>query len=120
MKLKLDENLSRYLKPELEDLGYDVETVADENLLSQPDEKIAQAARKENRILFSLDTDFADISSYEPGTHPGVVVFRPKSFGPLAVNYFIKKFVTGTDLSKLIGCIVIVEHGRMRVRRPKD
>ena len=34
MKLKLDENLSRHLKTRLNDLGHDVSTTADENLLS--------------------------------------------------------------------------------------
>jgi hypothetical protein len=34
MKLKLDENLSRHLKPVLIGLGHDVLTAADENLLS--------------------------------------------------------------------------------------
>jgi hypothetical protein len=34
MKLKLDENLSRHLKPVLIGLGHDVLTTADENLLS--------------------------------------------------------------------------------------
>ena len=37
MKLKLDENLSRHLKPILIELGHDVLTAADENLLSRPD-----------------------------------------------------------------------------------
>lgn len=36
MKLKLDENLSRHLKPVLFGLGHDVLTAADENLLSHP------------------------------------------------------------------------------------
>jgi hypothetical protein len=36
MKLKLDENLSRHLKPVLIELGHDVLTAADENLLSHP------------------------------------------------------------------------------------
>jgi hypothetical protein len=37
MRLKLDENLSRQLRGQLADLGHDVDTVADEQLLSQPD-----------------------------------------------------------------------------------
>ncbi len=35
MKLKLDENLSRHLKPALTGLGHDVLTAADEGLLSR-------------------------------------------------------------------------------------
>ena len=41
MKLKLDENLSRHLKPVLTGLGHDVLTAADENLLSRPDTEVA-------------------------------------------------------------------------------
>ena len=37
MKLKLDENISRHLKPVLENLNYDVLTVSDQGLLSQND-----------------------------------------------------------------------------------
>ena len=71
MRLKLDENLSRHLKPILAGLGHDVLTAADENLLSRPDTVIAAAAFKEERILLTLDIEFADLRKYPPGTHPG-------------------------------------------------
>ena len=45
MKLKLDENLSRHLKPVLIELGHDVLTAADEDLLPPPDTEIARAAK---------------------------------------------------------------------------
>lgn len=118
MKLKLDENLSRHLKAQLEAFDHDVQTARDQNLLSQPDAIIARAARDERRMVFSLDTDFADIRAYAPGTHPGIVVFRPTSFGPLAVNRFVEEFVRAAKLEDLAGCLVIVEPGRMRIRHP--
>ncbi|MBI1802028.1 MAG: DUF5615 family PIN-like protein, partial [Chloroflexi bacterium] len=49
MMLKLDENLSRHLKPDLAALGHDVLTAAEEGLLSQPDTAIATAASREGR-----------------------------------------------------------------------
>ncbi|MDM7998106.1 MAG: DUF5615 family PIN-like protein [Acidobacteriota bacterium] len=70
MKLKLDENLSRHLKPVLAGLGHDVLTAADENLLSHPDTEIAQAAKEEQRMLLTLDIEFADLRKYPPGSHP--------------------------------------------------
>jgi len=118
MKIKLDENLSRHLKDRLEASNHDVQTARDEDLLSQPDEIIAKAAHKEGRMVFSLDTDFADIRTYAPGTHPGIVVFRPTSFGPLTVNRFVEEFVQAVNLEELTGCLVIVEPGRMRIRHP--
>jgi predicted nuclease of predicted toxin-antitoxin system len=119
VKLKLDENLSRHLRPLLEALGHDVLTVADEGLLSQPDAVIAAAARAEGRILLTLDVEFADLRKYPPGDHPGIILFRPRSFGPLATNEMIRQFIRSVDLKSLAGCVVVVEPGRMRIRRPE-
>lgn len=78
MRIKRDENLSRHLKMSLATIGHDVETVADEGLLSQPDFAKAAAAKAENRVIFTLDSDFADVRRFPPGEHPGVVLFRPR------------------------------------------
>ena len=118
MKLKLDENLSRHLKPALIGLGHDVLTAADENLLSHPDTEIAQAAKDEHRILMTLDIEFADLRKYPPGSHPGVILFRPLSLSPLSVNAFITDFIRRTDLDKLSGCVAVVDPVHVRVRCP--
>ena len=118
MKLKLDENLSRHLKPVLIGLGHDVLTAADENLLSHPDTEIAQAAKEEQRMLMTLDVEFADLRKYPPGSHPGVILFRPISLSPLSVNSFITDFVRRTDLGKLAACVAVVDPVHVRVRYP--
>jgi predicted nuclease of predicted toxin-antitoxin system len=118
MKLKLDENLSRHLKPVLIGLGHDVLTAADENLLSHADTEIAQAAKDEQRMLMTLDVEFADLRKYPPGSHPGVILFRPLSLSPLSVNSFITDFVRRTDLDKLAACVAVVDPVHVRVRYP--
>lgn len=118
MKLKLDENLSRHLKPALIELGHDVLTAADENLLSHPDTEIARAAKNEQRMLLTLDVEFADLRKYPPGSHPGVILFRPLSLSPLSVNSFITDFVRRTDLEKLAACVAVVDPIHVRVRYP--
>jgi predicted nuclease of predicted toxin-antitoxin system len=119
MKLKLDENLSRHLKPMLTALGHDVLTAADEDLLSRPDVEVAARAAREGRILLTLDVEFADLRKYPPGTHPGIVLFRPVTLGPLSVNRFVENFARSTDLSKFSGCVAVVEPQGVRVRQPK-
>jgi predicted nuclease of predicted toxin-antitoxin system len=119
MKLKLDENLSRHLKPILTGLGQDVLTAADEDLLSRPDVEVAAGAAREGRILLSLDIEFADLRQHPPGSHPGIVLFRPASLGPLSVNRFVERFARSTDLSALSGCVAVVEPQGIRIRRPK-
>jgi len=118
MKLKLDENLSRHLKLVFAGLGYDVKTAAEENLLSQPDTAVALAAKTESRLLLTLDLEFGDLRKYPPGNHPGIVLFRPRTFGPLAVSELVRGFVAGADLRDFEGCVVVVEPSRVRVRRP--
>lgn len=118
MKLKLDENLSRHLKQSLSAYEHDVATAADEGLLSKPDTLAAAVARNEGRMLFTLDIEFGDLRKYPPGSHAGVVLFRPRTYGPLAVNQFVEDFVRRTALEPLAGCVVIVEPARIRVRSP--
>jgi len=118
VKLKLDENLSRHLKQSLSALNNDVTTVADQGLLSQPDTTVAAAANREERMLLTLDLEFSDLRKYPPGHHPGIILFRPQSFGPLAVNQFVEQFVRSTELHLFAGCVVVVEPSRVRVRRP--
>jgi uncharacterized protein (DUF433 family)/predicted nuclease of predicted toxin-antitoxin system len=117
-KLKLDENLSRHLKPVLESVGFDVQTVADEGLLSKPDRDIAAASNDEGRILLTLALEFADMRKYPPGSHPGIILFRPRSFGPLSVNRFVEEFLRDRNINRFSGCVVAVEPDRVRIRRP--
>lgn len=119
MRLKLDENLSRHLKAPLETLRHDVTTALEEGLVSKPDSIIADAAKRERRMLLTLDIEFANLKKYPPGNHPGIVLFRPRSLGPLTVNRFVEQFVVSTELSRLAGCVVVVEPSRVRVRCPE-
>lgn len=118
MKLKLDENLSRHLKHALAALHHDVLTVADQGLLSKSDIVVAETAGNEGMMLLTLDLEFGDLRKYPPGHHPGIILFRPRSFGPLAVNRFVEEFVRDTDLELLDRCVVVVDPSRVRVRRP--
>ncbi len=118
--LKLDENLSRHLKVRLSSLGHDVTTAGDEGLLSQLDTRVAAAAAQEQRMLLTLDVEFGDLRKYPPGSHPGVILFRPKRLGPLVVNEFVEHFIRTADLANLGGCVVVVEPSRIRVRPPPE
>ena len=108
MRIKLDENLPRRLKGTLASLQHDVVRVEDEHLLAQPDTVVAAAARKENRVLFTLDVEFGDLRKHPPGSHPGVILFRPRGLGALSVSRFVEEFVRETDLQALAGCAVVV------------
>ncbi len=64
MKVKLDHNLSRHLRISVEAFGHDVDTAFDEGLARATDQEVLRQASAENRILFTLDTDFLNLKKY--------------------------------------------------------
>jgi predicted nuclease of predicted toxin-antitoxin system len=77
MRAKLDENLPVGAVHLFQEHGWECHTVADEDLVGAADSRIADACRRERRVLFTLDLDFADIRAYPPAEHVGIVVLRP-------------------------------------------
>ena len=117
MKIKLDQNLSQYLRDDLTALEHDVDTVVDQGLSGAADPEVLKAATLHNRILFTLDTGFLDVKAYPPGRHCGVIVFRPPRQGALSVAKFVKSFVRSADLEKYYCKTTVVERTRARVVR---
>lgn len=81
MRFKLDENLDVRAEAALSSAGHDVATVVGQGLGGATDSAIAQAVGVEGRVLVTLDRGFADLRAYPPGTHPGIVVLRPRRQG---------------------------------------
>jgi predicted nuclease of predicted toxin-antitoxin system len=111
--------MSAQLKSVLFSYGFDAETVFDEGLQGAADSTIASHCRTENRILLTLDLGFGDLRKYTPGTHPGIIVFRPVSSGPAAVKALVTQFFSTASLVEFQECIAIVEPDRVRIRRPE-
>ena len=93
MKIKLDQNFSQYLREALTELKHDVDTVYHEGLSGADDATVVKVAFSQNRILFTLDTDFLNLKTYPPGSHSGIVVFRPPRQGAITLNKFVKAFL---------------------------
>lgn len=60
MKFKLDEYIPKSAPTRLAALGYDVDTVLDEQLGGRSDEDVWAAAQAEGRFLVTHDLDFSD------------------------------------------------------------
>lgn len=117
MRFKLDENLSRDLAVTLAGSGHDVDTVPDENLAGATDPQVARAAVQADRMLITLDRDFADIRTYPPGSHPGIIVVRVDPPRPSRVKAALTGLLAHYNLEDLRGALVIVQLGAVRIRR---
>ena len=72
MTIKLDQNLSQYLRKDLTALGHDVDAVVEEGLSGATDADVLKKATAADRILFTLDRDFLDLKKYPPQSHRSV------------------------------------------------
>jgi len=77
VRIKLDENLPPAIGDLMAGSGFDVATVAGEGLGGCEDEVLYDACRAEQRILVTLDTDFANPLRFPPEGTAGIVVLRP-------------------------------------------
>jgi predicted nuclease of predicted toxin-antitoxin system len=68
--IKLDENLSRHLKDQLLPLGHNVSTAFEEGLLGMVDVDVSAAAKGEDRMVFTLDLDFAGLRKFPQDRTP--------------------------------------------------
>jgi len=119
VKLKLDENMLRRVTPLLAGYRHEVATVADQDLSSRNDEVVAQVAAQEGRMVITLDRRFADICRHPPGQHPDILVLRSPDQSYALVDAARRSFLEQSSFEDIAGCIVVVEPGLVRVRRPE-
>ena len=116
MRVKLDENLPVQLKRLFTESGHDAATVVDEGLGGASDEEVASVCIGEQRVLVTQDLDFADIWTYPPAGHSGIVVFRLSSGSRDAVLEVGVDLIERLGVSSPEGQLWIVEDSRIRIR----
>jgi predicted nuclease of predicted toxin-antitoxin system len=118
MRIKLDENLPAELADDLRRLGHLVDTVAGEGLEGQADPFVADAARRARRCLFSLDKGLGDIRRYPPRAFRGIVLFRFRRVGRIAVRRGVLELLPEIERRRpLRGLLLVASDSGIRVRR---
>jgi predicted nuclease of predicted toxin-antitoxin system len=117
MRFKLDENLPWGISKIMIENGHDVETVLSEKLKGCSDEMLINTCVWEQRILITLNFDFADIIAYPPQTYPGIIVIRAKSQNKSQIQLLITKLLTLFQDNDPAGSLWIVEEDRVRIRQ---
>jgi predicted nuclease of predicted toxin-antitoxin system len=93
LKFKVDENLPTEYASILREAGFEADTVSDEKLSGAGDSVLSERCRAEDRVLMTLDLDFANVQAYPPKSHPGIVVFRSKSQDKPTLVALLKRLV---------------------------
>jgi predicted nuclease of predicted toxin-antitoxin system len=120
MRFKLDENLPLDLAGVLRSAGHNALTVEDQHLSGTSDSRLFEVCRSEGRTLLTLDTDFADIREYAPGSHNGIVVFRLGRSDKKAILGVVLRLLTALQEEPVGSNLWVVSEDRIRVRGPHD
>jgi predicted nuclease of predicted toxin-antitoxin system len=116
LRFKLDENLPQRAEQALRGLGHDVETALSEGLSGAEDPRLLSACIAEDRILVTLDLDFADIRVYPPGSHRGVWVLRPAQQSFDVVVQLVVAGVRLAAVERTSGQLWVIDERRVRIR----
>ena len=117
MQIKLDENIGLSAVSLLTQAGYWADRVTDENLSGAADEIVWQRVCAEDRFFITLDLDFADVRRYTPGSHPGILLLRPRNTGRAAALEVLPRVIREQPLATLIGCLAVADEYHTRIRR---
>ena len=112
LKFLCDENLPNGFIFGLAELGHDVKRLSP----GTSDTKVATCAKRDKRILLTLDGDFANILAYPPGRYLGIIRFKLEL--PTVENLFaglseaLDRFPGANNIK---GKLIIISSGSLRV-----
>lgn len=116
---KLDENIGTRGRSLLSKTGWNVCSVAEQNLQGYADRDLIQRCSAENRCLITLDLDFSNPIEYPPHLYAGIVVLRLPA-NPKNQDIFdcLNTFICASPSESLTGKLWIVSKNRIRIYHP--
>ena len=115
----VDEDVPRSMARVLRAAGYEAEDVRDVGLRGHSDAEVFSYAQIQAAVLVSCDKGFANLLKFPLGSHAGIIVIRiPDEKPPAQLNEELLRVLIQLRDEPLAGCLVIVEVGRIRLRRP--
>ena len=114
----VDEDLPRSLVVALLDAGLAARDVRDVGLRGRSDREIVEYAVQHNLTLLTADVGFGNLLRFPLGRHAGIVVARfPNEVSPTQLNAGIVRALSSLRDDEIIGNLIVIEPGRIRLRR---
>jgi len=119
MQFLIDEDLPRSIANLLRRYGHETIDVRDIGLRGAKDSEIAHHAKNKKLCLVTGDFGFSDIRNYPPAQYAGLLVLNmPGDATAIFITKLLEGFIKQDKLvSELPGKLVIVEPGRIRIRK---
>ncbi len=119
LKFFADHGISNFIIDGLREAGYEVFRLRDFIPKDSPDSQVIAEAQRLESILISLNGAFADIVTYPPARHNGIVSLQarnhPEIF-PQLLERSKEFFSQHAEMSFFKGKLLIIEVDRIRIR----
>lgn len=109
--------ISRSTALALRDRGHEAIHLLELGLQRLGDPAIVELARRESRIILTVDLDFGVLLARDGQSRPSVVIFRLADQKPARITRTILELIHREPDALAGGAIVIAEEGRFRIRR---
>ncbi len=114
----IDEDCPLNLETLLNSKGYEAIHVRTCGLSGTKDPELFIFAQQEQRIIISRDLGWANMNTYPPNTHWGLIVLRmPFTATATEIKETFDGFINIVNMSELTGAIVIVDKNKFRIRK---
>ena len=118
VRFMIDEDMPRSTAVALSSEGYEVKDVRDHGYRGLGDEEIYRFAQRGKAVLLTADLGFSNILKFPLGQHFGIVVVRfPNEMVPREINREILTSLRDLVENEFKGNLVILEPGRIRIKR---
>lgn len=118
MKFKLDENLAVDMAQPIAEAGHDMTTVSGQEISGCEDQTLYDVCRAEQRILVTLDMDFANPLRFPAESTAGIIVLRPPRPLLSLLRFTLANALATTNTERVAGKLWIVEPTNIRIYEP--
>jgi predicted nuclease of predicted toxin-antitoxin system len=118
LKFVIDEDIPRSTGRILKKRSYDVRDIRDYELRGAEDEEIYEFAQREQAVILTGDRGFGNILRFPLGKHCGIAIAHfPNEMPTGEINRLLVKSLAGLSEDDFKGNLIIIEPGKMRIRR---
>jgi predicted nuclease of predicted toxin-antitoxin system len=115
MKLLLDQGLPRAAAVILREDGVDAVHTGEIGYATAEDAEILEHARREGRVVVTLDTDFHALLALSGASSPSVIRLRIEGVRAVALTGLLHRIIRDWRRELELGAMLTVQPGRVRV-----
>ncbi len=116
MRFLVDESLSSRVAELLRHAGRDAVHIRDRGLLGALDVHVMAAARSEDRVLITVDSDFGGLLTFAHESTPSMILVRRAPHRPESQAELLLAALAEVEQHLGAGALIVISPGHARVR----